>query len=106
MCERKHDVTMLLNGEQSMTGAMCGVQLLYDRRSVMDMMLMLYLNESIDQLAMATSVHWYGPVLRMEDGHVLRRQDGDVMVGWSCDEMVGWSCDEMVVWSCVEMVGW
>ena len=28
--------------------------------------------ETIDQLAMANSVHWYGHVLRREDGHVLR----------------------------------
>ena len=29
--------------------------------------------ETIDQLAMAHSVHWYGHMLRREDGHVLRR---------------------------------
>ena len=34
---------------------------------------MLGLKETIDQLAMANSVHWYGHVLRREDGHVLRR---------------------------------
>ena len=38
----------------------------------MDLMLMLGLNKTIDQLAMANSVHWYGYVLRREDGHVLR----------------------------------
>ena len=32
---------------------------------------MLSLNESIDQLVMANSVHWYGYVLRREDSHVL-----------------------------------
>ena len=26
----------------------------------------------MDQLVMANSVHWYGHVLRREDGHVLR----------------------------------
>ena len=34
-------------------------------------MLMLALNETIDQLTMANSVHWYGHALRREDGHVL-----------------------------------
>ena len=34
---------------------------------------MLGFNETIDQLAMANSVHWYGHVLRREDDHVLRR---------------------------------
>ena len=36
-------------------------------------MLMFSLNETIDQLAMANSVHWYGHVSRREDGYVLRR---------------------------------
>ena len=36
-------------------------------------MLMLRLNEAIDQLAMSSSVYWYGHVLRREDGHALRR---------------------------------
>ena len=32
-------------------------------------MLNLSLNETVDQLAMANSVCWYGRVLRREDGH-------------------------------------
>ena len=36
-------------------------------------MFMLGLSETIDQLAIANSVHWYGHVLRREDGHVMRR---------------------------------
>ena len=34
---------------------------------------MLGLNETIDRLAMADGVHWYGHVLRREDGHILKR---------------------------------
>ena len=34
---------------------------------------MLGLNDAIDQLAMANSVHWYDDVMRREVGHVLRR---------------------------------
>ena len=34
---------------------------------------MLGLNETIDQLAMASCVCWYGHVLSREDGNVLRR---------------------------------
>ena len=37
---------------------------------------MLGLSETIDQLAMANSVHWYGHVLKREDGYVLRRALG------------------------------
>ena len=55
-----------------MVRAMCGVQL-KDRKRFMDLMFMLGLNETIDLLAMAISVLWYGHVLRREDGHILRR---------------------------------
>ena len=55
-----------------MLRAMCGVQL-KDRKRSTDLMFMLGLNAAIDQLAMASSVRWYGDVLRREDGHVLRR---------------------------------
>ena len=50
---------------------MCGVQF-KDREISTDLMFMLGLNEAIDQLAMAHSAHWYGHVLRREDGQVLR----------------------------------
>ena len=44
------------------------------RRAAVGLILMLGLNETVvDQLAMASSVHWYGHVLWREDGHVLRR---------------------------------
>ena len=38
-----------------------------------DLMFMLGLNETMDQLAMGNSVRWYGHVLRREDGHVLKK---------------------------------
>ena len=52
--------------------AKCGVQLKYRKRST-DLMFMLGLAETIDQLIVANSVRWYGHVLRRDDGHVLRR---------------------------------
>ena len=52
--------------------AMCGVQL-KDRKRSTDLMFMLCLKETIDQLTMANSVHWYGHILRSEDGLILRR---------------------------------
>ena len=55
-----------------MVRVMCGVQL-KDKKRCMDLMLMLGLNETVDQLSMANSVRWYGHVLRIEYGHVLRR---------------------------------
>ena len=54
---------------------MCGVEL-KDSKRTKD--LMLCLNETINQLAMANSVCWYGDVLRREDGQVLKREIGHV----------------------------
>ena len=41
---------------------------LKDRKRFADLMLVLGLNETMDQLAMANSVSWYAHVLRREDG--------------------------------------
>ena len=51
---------------------MCRVQL-KDRKRVKDMMFILGLIKTTDQLAMANSVHWYGHVLKRKDGNALRR---------------------------------
>ena len=51
--------------------AMCGVQLKDKQRST-DLMFILSLHETIDQMAMANSVCLYGHVLKREDGDVLR----------------------------------
>ena len=58
--------------ERSVVGALYGVDL-KNEKTGMDMMLILGLNEAICQLVVANSVHWYGHVLRREDGHILRR---------------------------------
>ena len=47
--------------------AMCGVQL-KDIEGAKDLMLMLGLSETMYQLTMANSVHWYGRVLGMAVG--------------------------------------
>ena len=52
--------------------AKCEVQL-KNKEGSKDLMVMLGLSETIDRLAMASSVLWYGHVLRREDSHVLRR---------------------------------
>ena len=39
----------------------------------MNLMFLLGLSETMDQLAMGNSVHWYGHMLRRKDGHALRR---------------------------------
>ena len=51
---------------------MCVVQL-KDRKRSAHLMFMLGLHETINHMAMASSVRWYRHVLRREDRHVLRR---------------------------------
>ena len=55
----ENEIGILQEAERSMVRAMCGVQL-KDRKGSTDLMLMLGLNKTIDQLAMVNSVHWYG----------------------------------------------
>ena len=70
-CLKENEKEILQRMERSMVRAMCGVQL-KDRKRSTDMMFMLDLRETIDQMAMANSVCWYGHVLSREDGYVLR----------------------------------
>ena len=72
--------------ERYMVRVICGVQLRKRKRST-DLMSMLGLSDTIDQLAMGNGVCWYGRVLWREDGHVLRRAlyfevDGQMKKGW------------------------
>ena len=50
---------------------MCSISQTSNKSKVLTWM--LGLNETIDRLAMADGVHWYGHVLRREDGHILKR---------------------------------
>ena len=71
-CLKESEMEILRRTERSMVRAMCGVQL-KDRKRSTDLMFMLSLKETMDHLAMASCVHWYGQVLRRENGHILRR---------------------------------
>ena len=62
---------LLHSTERCMVRAMCGVPL-NDRKRFADLMFILGLNESMDQLAVTNSVRWCGHVLWRDDGHVLR----------------------------------
>ena len=69
-CLRESEMVILQRTERSLVRAVYGVQL-KDRETSTNLMVMLGLNETVDQLAMANSVRWYGHVLRREDGHIL-----------------------------------
>ena len=69
-CLKESEMGILLSTERSMVRAMCRLQL---KKRYMDLMFIFGLNETMDQLAKANSVHWYGHVLRREDDHIMRR---------------------------------
>ena len=66
------EIENLWRTEISLVRAMCGVQLKDSKRTI-DLMYVVALSETIDQLTIENSVHWNGHVLRKEDGYVLRR---------------------------------
>ena len=68
MVPEKSEMGILRRTERSVVRAMCGVQHKDGKRST-DLIFMLGMSETIDQLAMANSVRWHGHVLRREDGH-------------------------------------
>ena len=69
-CQKESEIGIFQRTERYMVRAMCRVEL-KDRKRPTDLMFMMGSKETIDQLAMANSVHWYGHVLRREDGNIL-----------------------------------
>ena len=55
-----------------MVREMCGVKLV-ERRNTEELMEMLGLKKSLEKLAKASRVRWYGHVLRREENNILRK---------------------------------
>ena len=68
-CLSEKEMAILRRTERAMIRAMCGVKLL-DRRNSEELMGMLGIKESLDRIAKASSMRWYGHVLRKEDENV------------------------------------
>ena len=62
----------ILRTVKAMMRAMCGVKMIEIRRS-QKLMSLLGLKDTLDRLARASRVRWYGHVLRRDSGDVLRR---------------------------------
>lgn len=71
-CLSENEMAILRRTERAMVRAMCGVKLM-DKKRTEDLMEMLGLEETVDQMAKANGVRWYGHVLRRDEGHVLRK---------------------------------
>ena len=68
-CLREKKMAILIETERPMIRAMCGVKLL-DRRNSEELMDMLGIKESLDRMAKASSIRWYGHGLGKEDENV------------------------------------
>ena len=69
-CLREKKMAILKRTKRAMIRAMCGVKL-SDRRNSKELMDMLGIKESLDRMAKASSIRWYGNVLRKEDENVI-----------------------------------
>ena len=67
----QNEIGILQRTERAVAISICGVKLM-DKKSSKDLMQMLDLNETIDQLEKANSVRWYGHVLRKDKNNFLR----------------------------------
>ena len=70
-CLKENEKAILRRAERAMVRAMYG-QKVVDRKTTEEQMDMLGLKETIDRLATANGVRWYGHVLRRDDDSVLR----------------------------------
>ena len=70
-CLKENEKAILRRTEKAMVRAMCG-QKVVDRKTTEEQMDMLGLKETIDRLATANGVRWYGHVLRRDNNSVLR----------------------------------
>ena len=66
-----NEIGIFQRTERAMVRNMCGVKLM-DKKSTKDPMQMSNMIETIDQLAKANSVRWYGHVLRKDKNNLLR----------------------------------
>ena len=56
--------------ERAMVRSMCGVKLV-DGKKIQELMEMLGWKETLDRMAKANGVRWYGHVIRRDDDNIL-----------------------------------
>ena len=71
-CLRESEMAILRRTERAMVRSMCGVKLV-DRKNTEELMEMLGLKKTLDGMAKANEVRWYGHVIRREDDNTLKK---------------------------------
>ena len=71
-CLRESEMAILRRTERAMVRSLCGVKLV-DRKNTEELMEMLGLKKTLDRMAKANGVRWYGHVIRREDDNTLKK---------------------------------
>ena len=71
-CRRKNEMAILKRSEKAMIRAMCGV-ILIEKRSSQELINLLGLEKTLDGLASANEMRWYGRILRRGYDDVLKK---------------------------------
>ena len=71
-CLRESEMAILRRTEKAMVRSMCGVKL-EDRKKMEELMENLGLKETLDRMAKANGVRWYGRVIRRNDDNILKK---------------------------------
>ena len=65
-------MAILRRTKRAIVRSMCGVKLV-DRKNTEELMEMLGLKKTLDRMAKANGVRWYGHVIRREDDNMLKK---------------------------------
>ena len=71
-CLRENEMIILRRTERAMVRLMCGVKLV-DGKNTEDLMKRLGLKETLDKMAQANGVRWYGHVVRRDEESILKK---------------------------------
>ena len=71
-CLRESEIAILRRTERAMVRSVCGKKLV-DRTNTEELMEMLGLEKTLDRMAKAKGVRWYGHVIRREDDNILKK---------------------------------
>ena len=71
-CLRESEMAILRRTERAMVRSLCGENLL-DRKKMEELMQMLGMKETLDRMAKANGVRWYGHVIRRDDDNILKK---------------------------------
>ena len=69
---RESEIAILRRTEKVMVRSMCEVKLV-DGKKMEELMEMLGLKETLDGMAKANGVRWYGHVIRRKDDNILKK---------------------------------